>query len=101
MIGTIDPVGRTSDGYREFVESGRKVWAARSLGDLRNDGAKDWIARCKCDAAFNLDFEDGRIPARVVSMHDNVVERMPLGRPLQLHEIDSGAGQTARFRACQ
>ena len=92
-------MGRSRDGYRKFVASGREVWVKRSFGNLRHNGPKDRIARCKCDAALDLDFKDSRVPAHIVSMDDNVVERVSLGRPLQLHAIDDGSGQAARFRA--
>ena len=101
MVGAIDFAGGSSDGYRELVATGPEVGVERGLGDLPHDGAEDWVAWHERDAALDLDFEDSRISTCVVGMYDNVVERMPLGRPLKFDAVNRGTGQAARFRARQ
>jgi hypothetical protein len=101
LVSAIDLTRRTGDRYCQFVAITAEFRKARGFGNLRNDGAKDWVTGRECDASFDLYFEDSRTSDRVVSVHYDIVERMALRRSLKFDTVNRCAGQATPFRTCQ
>ena len=88
---------RSCDG--KFIPPLQKFRFTRDLCDLAHDITKDWIGRRERNAPFDLDFEDRGISLCVMRVNNDVIQRMPLGSPLEFYAIDGCSRQSAGFGA--
>src|SRR5262249_4090351 len=91
LVSSINLPRRSGSCNCKLVATGPKIRSARGLDDLAHDRLEYRVAGRKCDASLDLDLEHSGITARIVSVDDNVVERSPFGRPLQLNTVHHSA----------
>jgi hypothetical protein len=101
LVGAVNLAGSSGNRNCKFVPAGPEGWEAINLTDLPHNSSEHRICRRKGAATFDLDLQNDRIPATVVSVHDNIVERMTFSRPLKLDSVNPVAGQASGFIASQ
>jgi hypothetical protein len=78
-----------------------KIATVRGGRNLCYNALKHSVRRGKRDAAFDLNFKADGLSAIIVSVDDNIVEWMTLGRALEVNPIDPCSGQPSRLGARQ
>jgi len=76
----------------------------RLAGDLRNlpnNFLENRVFWGESHAPFDLDFKSGGVSGCVMRMHNDVIQWMTFGSPLEFDAINDRAGQASRFRAHQ
>ena len=88
-------MGAAGDRDRKLMAGGQEFRLSRRFGDLKNNVTKGLIRRREACSALDLNLQDSAAASVVVSVDDDVVERMALRTPLELDASDCGAGQSA------
>ncbi len=88
-------MGAAGDRDREFMAIRQELRLSRRFADLNNNVTKGLIRRREACSPLDLNLQDSAATLVVVSVDDDVVERMALGTALELDASDCGAGQAA------
>jgi hypothetical protein len=72
-----------------------KVGPTGSFDYLTDNIVEYLIARCEGDGSFDLNLKDCWVTEPIMGMNDHIIQRMTLGRPLELDAVYGCAGQAA------
>ena len=69
-----------------------EIRIAGGFGNLPHDLSENFVAWGECHAPFDLDFKSGGVTGCVMSMHNDVIERVTFGSSLEFDSINDRSG---------
>src|SRR5437867_12339318 len=78
-----------------------EIRIAGGFGNLPHDLSENFVAWGECHAPFDLDFKSGGVTGCVMSMHNDVIERVTFGSSLEFDSINDRFGYHSWLRVHQ